>query len=667
MILNWHGHHLLLSDLRALHPTGHALSLEALAGFAERHGLDTRALRCDLMDLRQIQLPAIIHFDFDHFVVLEKITNRYAVIVDPSQGRIKLPRTSLSKRFTGIVLELEPGPEFKAQGAPRSYSPIRFLSQIPMLTLTGPLLSLLALSFVIQCFALVSPFYLQIVIDEVLQENNPDLAVVLAAGFAMVYLISAVTQWFRGLLVLHIGNRLSFLLASGLMQKLISLPLAFFARRNVGDVVSRFGSSKPIQDFLTDSAVRVFLDALMVVTTFILLASYSARIALTVSLFGTLFVCIQYAIYLPFRQRNHEALIAEAAVQSHFIETIQSIDTIARFQAERRRTATWMNKLAAAISTRVKAGRLQLGFEVSRYLMGGLTLVVVVYVAVTEVMAATLTLGMVYAAVSYTNHLTTALLSLVAEWQQFMMLSLHVQRLSDITEQPEKVNNRIPAPAEISSIVFRQAGFSYETHKILDNFNLVIGKDEKVALIGHSGTGKSTLLSLLTGQVQLNSGEISINGRPLTPQVDTRSLFASVSQFDSLLAGTIAENISCQDPFPDTDRIIRCARLAEIHDDLQRLPLAYDERLGEMGSSLSAGQRQRILIARALYRNAPILLLDEGTCHLDEATECRVMNNILQLPCICLFISHRKAVTRLADKTISLPGKSGTEIQFAAS
>lgn len=669
MILNYHGNHIELAELRTLEPHGQPLSLEQLSDLANHFSLDARALRCEIEDLGHVNLPAIAHMDFDHFVVLQKQTSRTVTIIDPACGRNVLPLRAFSKRFTGILLETQPGADFQSTGTPKDFSPLTFLSGLPNKNLMAALSGLILLSVCIQAFALLSPFYLQVVVDEVLTLNNRALAPVVVISFGLVYLISALTQWFRGLLRIRLGSHLTYLMSAGLFNQLVNLPIAFFSRRNIGDIVSRFGSLKPLQDFVADSAVMILLDLLMIVTTIFMITCYSPQVALFVVLLTLAYLVVQYFLLLPYRAHSHEFLIADANAQTHFIETVQAVDTVKRYQAVNRRQSTWLNKLATSLNAQIRAEQWELVSELSRYLLGGGMLLGVAYLAIDEIILSTLTIGMLYTLMSYSNHFTSAVISISGQWQNFLMLSLHVQRLSDISEHPRDVRTKLE-PSAVNKIELKQLGarVPQTEHLLFADVSLIIEKNDKIAITGPSGTGKSTLLALLLGERTPDLGEIIINGRPVIPELDPSPVFSSLRQTDQLLSGTVIDNITYLDPAPDQQRIIWATQLACAHEDIMKLPLAYQENLSEQGCTLSAGQRQRLLLARCLYRAPCVLLLDEGTSHLDEQTEANVMRNILGQPGICLFVTHRDSIAQMADRIINLgPDTPEPEASFAAS
>jgi len=401
--------------------------------------------------------------------------------------------------------------------------------------------------------------------------------------------------------------------------------------------------------------VGICLDLLMVITTFIMISLYSLQAGLYVLCLCLVYLLVQYLLTLPYRAHLHEQLIAEAEVQSHFIETIQTIDSIKRFEGTARRCSAWLNHLVRSLNAHVRSRYWELAAKIASYLFLGLVLLGVVYISVEKIELGLLTIGMLYTLVTYSNHFTNALVSLTHEWQAYLMLSLHVRRVSDITDHHPDARAPLSLHEPVNRIQVKDLDFGHTGSELLINhLNLQVQGCQKVAIVGASGSGKSTLFSLLRGDISAAKGQILINNRPLSSNLNPVALYASLQPNDVLLTGTVTDNIAFQDPSPDTNRILAAARAALVHDDILRLPMSYSEKLSEQGCLLSAGQRQRILIARTLYRKAEILLLDEATSHLDPVSELEIMKNILSLPVPCFFITHRPDIAALADHIVEL-------------
>ena len=630
------------------------LSLKDLASLFGDHGLLSRNLRCEPADLGGIELPAILHVDMNHYVVLERI-HRFGVdVVDPGSGRLSLSWEILSRRFTGVVLEPSFGSSFRRLGTETRYTIWPLLKGLPTGELKTSLVAVLILSVLIQLFALATPFYLQVMIDEVLMVNNLEMITVVVSAFLLVYLVSTATQFVRGVLVLMVGTRLSFMLAAGMMRRVMNISLSYFRVRTVGDIASRFGSLHPVQQFLTENMTRMFVDLLMVFTTTVMLLCFSVKIALLVIAGSGLYLCIQYGLLQPYRPYQHEFLITDAELQTHFIESIRAIETTRHYEAAEQQLQDFLGRTADSLNASLNARKWSLVSEITQYLLMGVIAVFVVAMAVQDVTRSNISLGMLYMLTAYSSHLTSAMVSLTAGWQSYLMLSLYAQRLSDLieAEQDERIPVKLAAP--LRSLECRNLSFRRENQLVFNNVSFHLAAPQSLAIVGASGSGKSTLLSIILGEATASHGGVWINGQPLLRGQNPTGIISSLLPTDRLIRGSVLDNITYLDTRVDQNRMIRSATVCGIHEHIMMLPLGYQERLSEEDCPLSSGQKQRLLLARALYRRTRLLILDEATSHLDEASEITLMKRILALPRMCVYVTHRDSVAQLADRVIRL-------------
>jgi len=654
MILASHDCHVSLRELRSKTHGSGMLSLKELASLLDGYGLSSRSLRCEPAELKDIQLPAILHVDMSHYVVLVK-THRFGVdVVDPGTGQLTLSWEKLNRRFTGIVLELSAGSSFSKLGAPTRYSIWPLLRGLPTQELRASFAAVLVLSLLIQAFALATPFYLQVMVDEVLMVNNLELSTVVVSAFLLVYLVSAATQFLRGALVLMIGTRLSFMLSAGLMRQIMHIRLPYFRTRTVGDIASRFGSLQPVQLFLTETMARILVDLLMVLATTIILLFFSVKIALLVIFVSFLYLLVQYAFLLPYRRYQQEFLVADAGLQTHFIESIRNVGTTRHYEAIEPQLQDFMSRTTDSLNASMLARKWVLASEVSQHLLSGGMAVIVVAIAVHDVIQGLITLGMLYTLTAYASHMTSAMVSLTAGWQAYLLLSLHAQRLSDLIEADQDKRTCMNLSAPLTSLECRNLSYERSNRLVLDNICLKLARRQSVAVTGASGSGKSTLLSIIMGELSPSSGTVWFNNQPLIPTQDPNGLMSSLLPEDRLIRGSVLDNITYLDDSPDQNRVIRAATVCGIHELIMLLPLGYQELLSEENCPLSSGQKQRLLLARALYRRAGLLILDEATSHLDEQSELELMARVLAMPRLCVYVTHRESVARLADNVIEL-------------
>lgn len=663
MVAGFHGLDSNLAHWRARFPNaGRGATLSQIMGVASAMKLRSRPLRLEPADLNQLQLPCILHWNMTHFVVLTQVKGDEVTIHDPARGKRRVSAKELDSSFTGVALELTPTSEFE----PRRERTSLHFSQLwgrssGMVRALG---LVLALSLALQVFAILAPFYMQLVIDEVLVGANQDLLVVLAVGFGLLLLIQVCTTWLRSTLLLLFSAQLSTHISGNLLHHLLRLPMAFFERRHVGDVSSRFASLEQIREQLTSGVVEAIVDGVMVIGTLIMMWVYAPKLTLVVVGALLIYGLLRLAFYARQAAYLEETIRAQASRDSNFLETVRAMQGVKLYGREDQREVLWHNHYVDTQNALIRSGRLSILQTSGNAMLFGLENVLVVYLGATMVMDTTLSVGMLMAFISYKSQFAQKSSGMIDKWMQFRLVRLHLDRVADIALEPKETDPEVPhnlpavdegATLEVDGISFRYA--STEPW-ILAGVSARFEAGSSVVLVGPSGGGKTTLMKVLLGLLPAESGEIRLNGidvRKLGFR-QFRSCVGAVMQDDTLLSGSIADNISFYDGTPDAAFIEECARIASVHDDIMRMPMGYQTLIGDMGSSLSGGQRQRVLLARALYRRPKILFLDEATSHLDVQLEAVVSNAIKNLKITRIIIAHRPETIRSADRVLALMG-----------
>lgn len=662
-------HHGLETDLIALRRQFQmslkGATLKQLMGIAEELGFSARPLRGEVAELAHVNLPAILHWDLNHFVVLTRVSQgvretRFHVH-DPASGARVLSEAEIAPRFTGVVLELVKSENFQPRVERTRLRVTQLWSRIDGFWATFRQVFLL--SAVLQLLALVAPFFLQISIDTVLPSADVDLLLVLALGFGGVAIVSMLTSWVRSLVLVRLGTSISYQMAVNLYRHLLRLPLPWFERRHVGDVISRFGSTKPISDLLSQGLIAAVIDGFMAVITLVLMIVYSPALALLAVAALALTVGLRFGFFASLKNANVSMITANARESSAFIETIRGVATIKAFGEEANRQRYWQQKKADAVNAEIKAGRLSAGFNAGEDLVMAVERILFVYVAIRYAMLGQLSLGMIFALQSYRQQFLDAVRRLIQQGVSYRLLDMHLTRIADIAlSTPEAASvgglsllNEREAPARIE---LRDVRFRYAPNEpeILQGINLTIEAGEMVAFVGASGGGKTTLMKVMMGLLMPTYGQVLVNGQPLASfgVARWRREIASVAQDDVLFAGSLADNICMFDPNPDNERMLRAAEAASIRDDIDRMPMGFHTPVGDMGSVLSGGQKQRVMLARALYRQPSMLLLDEATAHLDPDSERAVGGAVRALHCTRVVIAHRPQTIQRADRLFNV-------------
>lgn len=655
MVAAHHGHRVNIGGLRRQFPISiKGATLAQLIEIASRLDLAPRPLRLELDELNKLATPAILHWDLNHFVVLERVEARSITILDPASGRREIAMGQVGRHFTGVALELTPTADFK---------PIDARVNVRLSDLWGRLVNfrsafaqLLLLSLLLQLTALALPFFMQLTIDEAIGQSDSNLVMLLLTGFGLVYAINILIKALRSWVVLTLGQMISFQLGGNIVRHMLHLPTRYFESRHVGDLMSRLRSVGPIQSILTQGIVNALIDAMLAITTLIVMALISVQLMIVTVATTLLYIVFRTAIYPAIRRRTEEELIADAHEDTYTMETMRSMRAIKLHVNEAVREAGWRNRYADVITASYRTETYRIWSRLAEGVITNGQFLVLVAIAAQAVIANEMTIGVMLAFLAYRASFMDSATSLIDHAERWRLLSVHLERLSDIvSERREDVVHGMPREQLLAApaIVAEDLTFGYDSDQrpVFTNLSFAVPAGSFVAIIGESGAGKSTLMRILLGLMKPQSGRLLVDGQPLGPTNTSawRGRIAAVMQDDHLLSGTLADNICFFDEKGKMEDIEFAARLARIHDTIMAMPMGYQSLIGDMGNALSAGQRQRILLARALYRDPDAIFLDEGTANLDEENEAAIADMLARLPITRVAITHRPALVERAD------------------
>ena len=672
MIASAHGKHFDLRELRSrVAPSSKGASLTNLIDYARSLDFSARPVRLELDDLSELDLPCVLHWDLNHFVVLTKVSRGTASILDPAVGERRLPLENISHHFTGVALELVPNANF-VQSKPKP--------RLQLAQLTGrikglgrALAQIFLVAVALEALALMSPLFTQTMVDEVFSSGDKSLMSVLVGGFSLLLIIETTLHWSRSWMVMVLSQTINLQWSGNVFAHLVRLPVSYFERRNLGDIVSRFGSVGAIQRTLTSSVIEAILDGVMALAALVAMVLYSPTLAgipiLAVAIYGA----VRWISYRALRAASAERIVLAAKEGTHFIETLRAITSLKLFGREDERRIQWQNILVDIQNRDVRTTKMNTMYSVINSLVFGAENILIYAVGANLLEKAqrsagsghAFTVGMLFAFLAYKGQFTSRISALINYSVELRMLGLHADRLGDITltvpearlDQPEVAVigdsdlSHLQPSLELKSVSFRYSEFE---PWVLRNLNLRIEANESVAITGQSGCGKTTLLKIILGILQPTSGEILYGGVPIRQLglVRARKEFGAVMQEDCLLTGSILENICFFAALPDVERIKECARIAQLHEAIQSMPMGYQTRVGDMGSGLSGGQKQRLLLARALYKSPRVLALDEATSHLDGENEREVARELATLKMTRIIIAHRAETIAGAQRVV---------------
>jgi ABC-type bacteriocin/lantibiotic exporter with double-glycine peptidase domain len=666
MVLGYYGYRASVRELRDVcEPGRDGISAGALVRAARRLGMEAAGYRFTPQALQTLTYPAIAHWEGNHFVVVEKVTSRHIDIVDPAMGRRRLTRAEFEAQVGRVLIGLKPGPDFHASkgGEPfwRRYT--RSLLRLP--GVRRLLVQVLVATIIGEALILAMPLVTQTVIDCLDELRGSSLLPLIGLGILSVTAAQLVVGLLRSSLLVHLQGRLDSTALLAFSAHLLRLPLRYFEQRSTGDIMTRFASIAMLRDLMTSQTLGGLLDSVLVVSYLGALAAFDVPVALTVA--GVL-ACVVLLLWLTtrsVRERMAADLATQAQAQGHLVEALEGITAVKAAAAENRLLGQlgglirgWMTAtlrrtyLASVIDSLTSALRL-------------LTPLLVLWLCVARVLDGSMTAGTMLAITWLASSIVTPLTTVVANGQRLQLAGAQLQRLADVLETTpevgsERLASELDGPRLSGRIDLDRVSFRYDSYSplVLDAVSVHVGAGQRVAIVGPTGSGKTTLGMLLLGLYTPTSGEVRFDDLPTGtfPPQALRGQIGVVLQEPYVFSGTIRDNITMHDKDIPDSAVERAAQLACLHDEITAMPNGYVTQLTQRGTGLSGGQRQRLSLARALVRNPAVLLLDEATSHLDSETEARIHRNLADLRCVQVVIAHRLSTVCDADQIMVLHG-----------
>lgn len=674
MVAAYHGHDVDMASMRRRFAVSiRGATLSRLIAIADRLDLAARPLRAEPEHLADLRTPCILHWDMNHFVVLKRVVRGVAELHDPARGAVTMPLAELGRHFTGIVLELTPQADFQPV---RAREPIRLRALIGDVTgWRRALLQVFSLAIALELFTLLLPMSMQWVIDRVLVSADTELLTLLALGFLAAVAFQSIIAAVRGWVVADIAAAFEAQWSTHLAGHLLRLPLTFFAKRSVGEVLSRFLSVQSVQQTLSTSFVEALLDGLTVVLVLALLLVYSPTL--------TAWVVAGFAVYALLRAWSYKQLwrlkeghlTSLARQQSLLIESVHGVQAIKLANRHAERGARLANAANDAARQDAAVRRATATFSALSKLVFGAQRVLLIWLGARMALDGAMTAGTLVLCIAYADMFATRAGGLIDKFIDLRLLGVHARRIADIAQQPPERDRagEYAGPPPEASLDIEGLSFRYGEDEawVVRDCSFRIGAGESVAIVGPSGAGKTTLAKLLLGLLPPDAGTIRIGGIDIARYglSNYRARVGAVMQDDALFAGSVADNIAFFDADAQPGAIIEAARRAGIHDEIAAMSMGYETLVGDMGSALSGGQKQRVLLARALFRNPDILVLDEATSHLDVERERRINAEIAALRITRLIIAHRPETIRSADRILVVADgrvEAWTQAQFHA-
>jgi ATP-binding cassette subfamily B protein len=663
MICRHHGIGITLGKLRELaNVTAQGATLDSLARAGEALGFTARGLQCTFDALAGLELPFIVHWEGYHYVVVYGISARHVWVADPAVGFKKLSVEDFERGWSGTCLAFAPGPNMVQLAASRSPW-VRFLGYLrPYKRL---LAHLFMATFVIQMLGIVPPVIIQNVLDGVIVHHNTNLLHLLVIGLVISSAFSQLIATIRGFLANFMVRSLDFAMMSQFFKHTMSLPLGFFATRKTGDIFARFQENQTIRAFLTESTVTTLLNVLMVFIYFTIMFIYNVKLTALMLAFVVPIVALTVLATPRIKGYAREVFAASTDAKAFLMEALGGAETIKGMGIERPVRLKWEKKYAKALDLQYRAQRFNLLVGIGGQLLSAATTIAVLWFGANLVLAQELTVGQLIAFNALMASVLAPLMGLVGMWNLLNDAGVAMERLGDVLDiepeqKPAELASRVVLPELRGEVRLEGAYFRYgaDSPYVLENLTLEVKPGEVVAVVGRSGSGKTTLAKLLVGFYTPTDGRLTVDGYDMAviDKAQYRAQVGYVMQSNLLFSGTIAENIASGDESPDRRRIEEVARLADAHAFIAKLPLRYEQVVGERGIGLSGGQIQRLCIARALYHDPRLLVFDEATSALDTQSETSIIENLQGVlkGRTAVIIAHRLSTIMRADKILVL-------------
>lgn len=662
------GEHDIAGIRRLARHSGRGETLLTIRDLAEEIGLAARGLRLGTAGLKTLAKPAILHWEMNHFVVLEKVTRKGVVIMDPAAGRMTVPWTVVDKSFTGVALEARPKPEWQSRKQP-TRSPSMFDFVGPMSRWRTDITLIVCLSLLLEVLVVVAPFQMQISVDQAVQAGDGRLVWMLGGAFAAVVLVQTSISMVRAWATAVFGMRVGYDLMDQFVRSLHRKSARFFLKHHTGDILSRSRSVNAVQTIVSAQMIQTLLDMLMSAVLVVVMFMAVPLMGAVVAGFGLLNIAATTALRQAALENSRRSLRVAAKADSMFLENARAARAIKLFGKEAARANVWRNKFIELTNLQLEGGRLLMYSNQAAQATSSLGNVALIAIGTYLVLGNAITLGTMMMFFVFRTFFVERLNNCVTYVMDLRRLQTHVERIDEVlseNDQDPQQTEKMPfmlSPDVSMRIEVQDVWFRYgnDSPWLLKGVNLTVEPGESLAIIGPSGSGKSTLLGIMLGLLEPVRGEVLINGRDLRTisSADYARVIGVVMQDDLIFQGTVADNIAFFDAPVDMDRVRHAAEQANIAKDIEVMPMRYYSLLAEGAMDVSGGQKQRLFIARAIYHAPRALFLDEATSHLDTGSEALVSQAVKSLEMTRVLIAHRKETIATADRVLELDPVTG--------
>lgn len=651
MMLSYYYYEIDMPDLREHFGDGRdGINLLKLKHVANHFKLDAVGKKLSVNDLLTMKfpLPAILHFENKHFVILEKVKKHKFFIVDPARGKITLSLEEFNEKYSNVALFLWPNSTFQMR---KRYLNFDFIKSV--LKFKNLLVSIFIFSLILQLLAVGVPMAIKYLIDSVMVEGESHLFSLFIYGFLAIILFQIMFTAIKNYLVILLQNKMDIQLMDRFLAHLLKLPYKFFETRSRGDLIYRANSNIQIREFLSQQLISSIINLLLIVVIFSYMLLESVVMAISILTIGILQILIVGFSQAKLKSLTQTQVSDQANTSSFMTEVLGGMSTVKALGIEPDIFQKWKKVFGRQINSTKKQEVFRMKIDLFTNTLNFLTPLAIIAVGITLVTNEEMTIGTLFAFQSLAITFLTPLQALATLISDLVSIETLLARIYDVLNTPIEDSKGKNANQLKGDIVLSNVSFKYNQYgdDVIKDISLEIKAGQKIAIVGSSGSGKSTLAALLAGLYSPTDGTIRFDGL-LFDDLNKRSFRRQVGivlQENYLFNKTVFENITIHKPDTTMEEVIYAAKLAAIHDDIISLPMGYDTIISETGSNFSGGQKQRISIARALVTKPSILLFDEATSALDSITESEIDQNLFDLKCTRIFIAHRLTTIKNAD------------------
>ncbi|MFG6113696.1 peptidase domain-containing ABC transporter [Halobacillus sp. MO56] len=661
MVLSFFNKHISLAKIRETFgvPRG-GTSLTQLIDMGREYGLEGKGMKAGAQELFHAKMPVIAHWEGKHYVVVEKIRKRKVTILDPATGKQKVPYDEFNEKYTGYCLWFQPDNDFQENQKPSYVS--FFLSFA--LKHKKWVVAILAVSLVLQLFGLAIPFVTQWMTDSIIMKQNDDPLTIIGIGMLVTFLCYQCFSFIRGFFIARLQTLIDSLMMSKFILHLFRLPYAFFQNRPGGELLFRANSHVMIRQILSNSLVTFLIDGILLFSYAALMLWHSWSMGILVISIGlTIFITLLLSTNITRKLTNND-VSAQAKVQSFLSESIHGVCDVKMMGIEKNVFKNWRQlfheQLKASEKKSIWTSLLHTITRSTQFILP----VFLLWYGSFLVIGGDMTLGALLGFNSLATVFIVPIVSIGTGYTELLYLTSYIRRIYDVfetePEQEDDNSHRLKSPSFKEEISFRNVSFQYDrlSSPVLKDINLTISPQEKVAIVGASGSGKSTIAKLLLGLYQPTQGDIFIDGHSINEYrlAGMRKQMGAVLQETRLFNQTIAHNILPKDSgefdLKDYEDIAWAAKAANIHEEIMKTAIGYQTMISESGKNFSGGQRQRLLLARALVHKPSLLILDEATSSLDMKSEAKIEKTISSINCTQVIIAHRLSTIKNVDRIL---------------